>query len=61
MLKRVSMVALAAGVAALAIVASAVARPTHLAASTASCKTVQIGMLAPTALITLRIVQGIRN
>jgi branched-chain amino acid transport system substrate-binding protein len=47
MLKRVSMVALAAGVAALAIVASAVARPTHLAASTASCKTVQIGMLAP--------------
>jgi branched-chain amino acid transport system substrate-binding protein len=47
MLKRVSMVAAAAALAALAIVASAVARPTHLAASTAACKTVQIGMLAP--------------
>jgi branched-chain amino acid transport system substrate-binding protein len=47
MLKRVSLLAVAATVAALAVVASAVARPTHLAASAASCKTVQIGMLAP--------------
>jgi branched-chain amino acid transport system substrate-binding protein len=47
MLRRVSLVALIATLATLAIVASAVARPTSAAAASASCKTVQIGMLAP--------------
>jgi branched-chain amino acid transport system substrate-binding protein len=49
MLKRVSLIATAASVAALAIVASAVARPATVAASSAlSCKKgVSIGMLAP--------------
>jgi branched-chain amino acid transport system substrate-binding protein len=48
MVKRVSLVAAAAMMAALAIVASAVARPTTVAASSLSCaKGVQIGMLAP--------------
>jgi branched-chain amino acid transport system substrate-binding protein len=48
MLKRVSLIAVAATVAALAVVASAVARPTSVAAGSAlSCKTVQVGMLAP--------------
>jgi branched-chain amino acid transport system substrate-binding protein len=48
MVKRVSLVAAAATMAALAIVASAVARPTTVAASSLSCtKGVQIGMLAP--------------
>src|SRR5436305_5597680 len=48
MLRRVSLIAVAATVAALAVVASAVARPTTVAGSSAlSCKTVQVGMLAP--------------
>jgi branched-chain amino acid transport system substrate-binding protein len=50
MVRRVGLVATAAAVAALALVASAVARPhAHAAASAtaASCKSVQIGMLAP--------------
>src|SRR3954469_5049930 len=49
MLKRVGLIATAASVAALAIVASAVARPATVAAASAlSCKKgVSIGMLAP--------------
>src|SRR5690348_2031887 len=48
MVKRVSLVAATATMAALAIVASAVARPTTVAAGALSCsKGVQIGMLAP--------------
>ena len=48
MVKRVSLVAATATMAALAIAASAVARPTTIAASSLSCaKGVQIGMLAP--------------
>jgi branched-chain amino acid transport system substrate-binding protein len=48
MVKRVSLVAATATMAALAIVASAVARPTTVAASSLSCSNgVQIGMLAP--------------
>lgn len=48
MLRRVSLVALAASVAALAIVASALARPSAPAAAAVSCKGgVSIGMLAP--------------
>jgi branched-chain amino acid transport system substrate-binding protein len=50
MLKRVSLIALAATVAALAVVASAVARPTTASTATAgvSCKKgVSVGMLAP--------------
>ena len=48
MVKRVSLVAAAATLATLAIVASAVARPSAVAASSLSCtKGVQIGMLAP--------------
>src|SRR5436305_4903072 len=48
MLRRVSLIAATATVAALAVVASAVARPASVAgASALSCKTVQVGMLAP--------------
>ena len=49
MLKRVGLIATAASVAALAIVASAIARPATVAAASAlSCKKgVSIGMLAP--------------
>jgi len=47
MLRRVSLTALVAVVAGLAVVASAVARPVSATAAAASCKTVQIGMLAP--------------
>src|SRR3954453_12239465 len=47
MLRRVSLIALVATVASLAVVASAVARPASPAAAAASCKTVQIGILAP--------------
>src|SRR3954468_11730049 len=47
MLRRVSLIALVATVASLAVVASAVARPASPPAAAASCKTVQIGILAP--------------
>jgi branched-chain amino acid transport system substrate-binding protein len=49
MLKRIGLIAIAAAVASLAVVASAIARPTTVAAASAvSCKKgVQIGMLAP--------------
>jgi len=47
MLKRVSLIALAASVASLAIVASAIARPTTATAGISCKKGVSVGMLAP--------------